>query len=375
VKGGNLVRKKRTTTMVRFGILLLILVGSMVVHYLHSLGGPGYPSVHSICPYGGLEGLWALLSGQANISKIYSGTFALFILTVLFAILFRRSFCGKICPFGALQELIGWISPKKIKVPKKVDQVLSKLKYVLLGITILMAWVTATLWMSPYDPWAAFSHIYKGEELLGEFLVGTILLIVTVATSLFVKRSFCRYLCPAGAFYALLGKISPYKVVREDQKCTSCGICTKACPVDIEVHTQKKITTAECISCNECVTVCPKSDGMIGVSFGKKKIKPMVALLSIVVLFFGSLMVLDAMGLYQVNLPTVEEIEEKKEYLKIIDLRGSMTIEQGAFYTGKTLEAFYEIMEIPPEVPKDTLLKYVNEYVPGYDFHAMKAKK
>lgn len=366
---------RKRSGIVRWVILGVILCGSMLIHYLHLIGGVRYPSVHSICPYGGIENLWAWLAGRANIQKIFSGTMVLFFLTIVFALVFRRSFCGNICPFGALQELLGLLSPKRIKIPGAIDKHLRKGKYIVLILSAVMAWVTLSLWLSPFDPWAAFAHIYKGEEMLEEYLIGTIVLVVTVVASLFIRRAFCKYLCPAGALYAIIGKLSPYKVVRDSKKCIKCGACTQECPMDIEVHSLESVTTAECISCNRCVEVCPGAGSMIYTKLAGFSCKPLVSVMASVAIFFGSILLLDAAGLYRVSLPTEAEIAEKAEYLGISDLRGSMTIEQGAFYTEKELGEFYIIMEIPKEVPKDTLLKYVNQYVPGYDFHLMKAKK
>lgn len=367
--------KIRISSLIRWIVLGIILIGSMVIHYLHLNGGTQYPSVHAICPYGGIENLWEWLSGQANISKIFSGTMILFFLTAVLAIVSRRSFCGNICPFGALQEFLGLLVPKKFKVPEKIDGVLRKTKYVLLVVSLGMAWYTATLWLSPFDPWAAFAHMYKGEELLNEYLIGTILLVIVVIASLFNKRFFCKYLCPAGAMYGIIGKISPFKIERNEKTCTNCKVCTNKCPMDIEVHKMDKITTAECISCARCVDVCPAKSGTIAPKAAGYSVKPLIVVLSTIVIFFGTIWVLNAAGLYTVSIPTQEEIEQEQSYIPIRDIRGSMTIEQGAFYTGKDLDEFYSIMEIPKSVPKETLLKSVVMYVPGYDFHAMKAAK
>lgn len=365
----------KKTSLIRWTILAIILFGSMFIHYLHLSEGVKYPSVHAICPYGGLENLWTWLSGQANIQKIFSGTMALLFITIIFAVVFKRSFCGNICPFGALQELLGFVFPKKFTISYKVDKHLRKVKYVILILSVFMAWITASLWLSPYDPWAAFGHIFKPQDMFAEYTIGAVILIITLIASLFNKRFFCKYLCPAGALYAIVGKMSPMKIERNSKTCINCGICTKKCPMDIEVHKAEMITSGECITCGRCVDVCPGSGDMIAVKAAGRNIKPLLAVLISITVFFGSIFILDAVGMYTVSLPTQQEIEEKGDYIGIQDLRGSMTIEQGAFYTGKTLEEFYSIMEIPKEISKETQLKSVFLYAPGYDFHSIKAKK
>lgn len=82
--------------------------------YMHQvLGGGKSPSIHALCPYGGLESFLTLLMTGTYVNKIYMGTMVLFVLTVVLVILFRRSFCGSICPFGGLQEFF-WIAWAKI---------------------------------------------------------------------------------------------------------------------------------------------------------------------------------------------------------------------------------------------------------------------
>jgi hypothetical protein len=147
---------------------ILVLVGLLIwvtyESYMHQvLGGGKAPSIHALCPYGALESLYTLLLTGSFIKKIYSGTVVLLVLTVALAVLFRRSFCGLLCPFGALQEVFAKLGQKIFKkrfiIPQKIDQIFRYLKYVVLVLTVGMAWYYGSLWMAPYDPYAAFSHI------------------------------------------------------------------------------------------------------------------------------------------------------------------------------------------------------------------------
>jgi hypothetical protein len=72
--------------------------------------------------------------------------------------------------------------------------------------------------------------------------------------------------------------------------------------------------------------------------------------------------------------PPLSQVKESGNYLKITELRGSMSIETGAEYTGIELPEFYKLMEIPETVPKETWLRDVSSYVPGYDFHVIRDK-
>ncbi|HEY5525292.1 MAG TPA: 4Fe-4S binding protein, partial [Clostridium sp.] len=111
----------------RYILLAIFLIHITVEAYLHQLlGGGEAPSIHALCPYGALESLYSLSFGGIFIGKIFSGTLIILIITLLIALIFRRSFCGLICPFGALQEFFGLIGKKIFKkrfiMPSKIDK-------------------------------------------------------------------------------------------------------------------------------------------------------------------------------------------------------------------------------------------------------------
>lgn len=357
---------------IRNVILFLILICSVVLHYLHLYGGNQYPSVHALCPNGGLENLWAFLGGRSNIQKIFSGTMTLFFLTLVFSLIFGRSFCGNICPFGALFEFIGKIRKKKIEIPKNIDKYLRYLKYLILLIVTYMAWKTATLWISPYDPYTAFAHLGSGMELFSEMPIALIILIIILIVSIFINRFFCRYLCPAGALYALISKFSFLKIKRNT--CLNCSTCSRSCPMGIDVKNLKEIKGGECIACSLCVNNCPDSNKYIGFNLFGKKIKTLNFLIINLIFFFGSLVILNSFGLLRFSLPKIETIQKTQDFIKFEDLKGSMSIELGAQYTGKELLEFRKLMEIPSTVPKETLLKDISNTVVGYDFHVAKTR-
>lgn len=367
------MKKRKLANLTRLAILGIILGVTMLINYLHLHGGEIYPSVHAVCPVGGLENLWAWIAGRGNLQKLFSGTMTLFFFTLVFALVFGRAFCGNICPFGALQEFIGKFNKNKFVVPKSLDKYLRFGKYIILALVTVMAWSTMTIWISPYDPYTAFAHIWSGSELFAENGIGFAILIIVVVASVFVDRFFCKYLCPAGAMYGVISKLSPTKIKRDN--CSQCGACTKVCPMNIEVAKTSTVTSPECIACGQCIDICPSKKAEIKMTFFGKNINTLVFVFATVVIFFGSIFIFDVLGLYQVTVPSIDNVQQSGNYIKISDLRGSMTIEDGAMYTGMELSDFYKIMEIPDSVPNDTRLKEVVNYVPNYDFHVIKASK
>lgn len=357
----------------RWSLLALFVVLVSIAAYLHQvLGGGKAPSIHALCPFGGIESLYTFFTTGGFIEKIFSGTMILFVITLVIAIIFRRSFCGLICPFGAIQEFFGKLGQKIFKkkfiMPRKIDKPLRYLKYVILAITVFYAWKTAGLWMSPYDSWSAYSHLPEGiSSVWAESAIGLILLIITVVGSIIYDRFFCKYLCPVGAFYAIVGRFSSYRVVRDENKCIDCGICSKECPVNIDVQYFKEVKSAECISCQTCVLNCPK-EGALKLKQGKYTISPIVTIIIVMVLFFGSIFAFQAAGIYKLT----PDALESGQSIKYDEIKGYMTIEEAAKATKTELKDFYIKFKIPENVAKDVKMKEIQNVSPGYDFDSAK---
>ncbi len=367
------MKNNKMIEYLRWILLALFVVLISIAAYLHQiLGGAKAPSIHALCPFGGLESLYTFFTTGGLIEKIFSGTMILFAITLVIAIIFRRSFCGLICPFGAIQELFGKLGQrlfkKKYIMPRRIDKPLRYLKYVILVITILYAWKTAGLWMSPYDPWSAYVHLPEGfSSVWAESSVGLIILIITVVGSLVYDRFFCKYICPMGALYAIVGKFSPHRVTRDENKCIDCGICNKKCPVNIDVQHLKEVKSSECINCQICVLNCPK-EGALKLSQGKRKISPLVTIIVVMALFFGSIFAFQAAGIYKLT----PEALKAGESINYDEIKGYMTIEEAAKATKTDLEDFYSKFKIPENVPKDVKMKEIKNVSPEYDLDGVK---
>ena len=80
----------------------------------------------------------------------------------------------------------------------------------------------------------------------------TLLLLLILLSTVFLFRSFCRFLCPLGAFYGLFHRFSLFGMRVDKEKCTDCGACIRHCKLDV-----KKVGDTECIQCGECIESCP----------------------------------------------------------------------------------------------------------------------
>lgn len=363
----------RIVRYLRWGLLALLTVMVTLASYMHiTLGGGKAPSIHALCPYGGLESLYQVFSAGTFISKIFSGTLILFGITLAVALLFRRSFCGVICPFGAIQEFFAVIGSKLFKqrqvIPLWLDKPFRYLKYGVLFFTVFYAWKTAGLWMAPYDPWSAYAHLPEGlASVWSEAAIGLILLGITVAGSILYDRFFCKYLCPMGALYAVIGKLSPFNVVRNEDLCIDCGNCNRVCPMNIDIQHSTKVNSAECINCSLCVLDCPKA-GALENKISKQTVTPFLSILLVVILFFGSIFAAQAAGVYAM----LPEQLKTGETITYSEIKGYMSIQDAAAAVNSDLHEFYKKFGIPETVPETTLMKAISETVPGFDFDGMK---
>jgi uncharacterized protein with FMN-binding domain len=113
-----------------------------------------------------------------------------------------------------------------------------------------------------------------GENSLSGIIFTVILGLIAIASSL-VERFFCRYLCPMGALFSILSKISLGKIAKPTQKCGSCKVCTKNCAMGIDLYNREDVRGGECINCMKCVEVCPRKNTAFTIVGAK--IKPIFA--------------------------------------------------------------------------------------------------
>lgn len=197
---------------------------------------------------------------------------AVLIIFILFAIIFKRSFCGFLCLVGALQRGVGYIGfkflRKRVTVPATLDKYLRAVKYIILTgfVALSIASGKLLLLVSVDDVFEQYSIILPGLAW-----ISIILMFVTIIGSFFIDNFFCKYICIQGAMAGVAGRFSPSGIVRCEDKCINCKLCTKNCPSNLEVHKMKKVISTECFNCQKCLAVCPKK-GALTNSFAGIKI-------------------------------------------------------------------------------------------------------
>ncbi|WP_244595628.1 NosR/NirI family protein [Bosea lathyri] len=165
----------------------------------------------------------------------------------------RGPFCGWLCPFGALQELINniaqWLKVPQIKVPWGLHERLWPIKYIIfLGLfglslySVALAEVLAEV--EPFKTAIILKFVRDWP-----FVIYALTLL---AAGLFIERFFCRYLCPLGAALAIPGRIRMFEWLKRWPECGSpCQRCANECPVQA-IHPEGQINVNECIYCMHC---------------------------------------------------------------------------------------------------------------------------
>lgn len=185
-----------------------------------------------------------------------------FILTAaipaIFTVIFGRFFCGWICPATFVYELndsLGtWL--RKAGLPISQRRMDRRLKYLVLGIgAVLSAATGAVLFAAIYPPAIIGREIYYAVAV-GGFGGGTVFFLLTLLFDLMVsRRGVCRYLCPGGALYALLGRYRVFRIQRIVTSCNDCAKCNVVCQFDL--NPLRDDFGQECNNCTACIAVCP----------------------------------------------------------------------------------------------------------------------
>lgn len=337
------------------------LVGVTVLAFLHQRL-QGMPSIDALDPFGGLETILKFVAGGEILKKIEPGTIILFGAVVVLGVVLSRFFCGWFCAFGALQAVFGWLGKKlfgrRFTVPAKLDAALRWIKYPLLLAIIYLTWRAGELVIRPYDPMAAYGHLSAGlGAVWAEFAVGLVALVVVMLLSMLYERAFCKYLCPLGAFNAILSRVPLFRIRREKSSCISCSKCDRVCPMNIQVSKAEKIGSAECIACLECVTACPTKKSTLATSLAGKIVRPAAIVALGLAVYLAAALVGQGLGMLRFAPQSLQE-RARSGSLKVEDIKGSSSYAMVAQSFGIEPERLYRELGLDPKkVPPETMLK------------------
>ena len=233
------------------------------------------PAASGACPIGAFQAVVG--SSKFRFSYYITG------FLILLGVLLGRFICGFLCPFGWLQDLLHKLPTKKLSTKKLKPLTYLKYAVLLVMVVLLPALMAGSAGIG--DPFfckylcpqgvlegaiplsIANSGIRAALGSLFSWKLGVLLAIVGLSVVFY--RPFCKWLCPLGAFYALLNRASLFQMKVDKKKCVSCGKCARVCKMDVDVT--KTPNHTECIRCGMCISACPVKAVRFRYGFGNGK--------------------------------------------------------------------------------------------------------
>lgn len=203
--------------------------------------------------------LQVMLAYKHVVLNLVIGTTTVFVMWLLLG---GRTFCSWVCPYHLVAEwaemLHVWLVNKKIIKNHTFHRKTRSAFYVIFALLALISGYTVFETISPtgilsraliYGPGVAL--IWVGLLLLFEIFVS--------------RRAWCRYVCPIGVTYGVVGTLSPLRVTYNAEACHHEGDCRKICEVphvlDLTIRGRANAVnqdiTSDCTRCGMCVDICP----------------------------------------------------------------------------------------------------------------------
>lgn len=188
--------------------------------------------------------IFQLMEWSFPIFRYNVSWYVLMLFTVVSTVFWGRLYCGRICAFGALTQLMDRVIPSRFRfeLPQRFDKRAIYVKYIILLTVMVYFLVTKDNFIyKVVEPFWMFT--FSGSALM--WILLTLLLLVTV----FIRNFYCRYLCSVGAALGLLSNLTIFGIKRWKQ-CDTCKLCEKVC--EWGAIQGPKISVAECVRCDDC---------------------------------------------------------------------------------------------------------------------------
>jgi polyferredoxin len=211
--------------------------------------------------------------------------------------IFGRMFCSWGCPFGLVQDIIGFLSSRfnKYEPTQSTNNNMRQIGEFITGATVLVSliigvgvglgeqntisasfgdfadqpWVTLSpaTFLFTVIPllfyWGGIENFFNWDKLVLIdllFWIRFVIFVAAIILIIYIPRGWCRWICPVGIIMGVIGKNSIIGVGRSITKCNHCGICEDVCPMGVRIlsHSPEKVRSEHCTNCLDCVGACPE---------------------------------------------------------------------------------------------------------------------
>jgi ferredoxin-type protein NapH len=201
---------------------------------------------------------------QGAFEGVAVGSVIVFALMALFSLFFGRAFCGWVCPLGGMQDCLALASDKKARGKRR-----NWIKYFIFvpWLAFIVVGAVVAKGIKKVDFFYMTNHGISISDIHSLIIYFVVITVVTVMALVAGKRSFCHYACWMAPFM-IIGtkikdglKIPSLHLTASTEKCSNCKLCSKQCPMSLEVDAmvnRNNMKNSECILCGQCVDSCPR---------------------------------------------------------------------------------------------------------------------
>jgi len=228
------------------------------------------------------------------VPAILGGLLGLLLLQLALVLVFGRIYCSVICPAGVFQDIINrlfCIGKKKKKGSRRFGyrKPMNYLRYILLGLIVVLALFGSIELLLALDPYSNFGriaanlfrpavvwinniladilaradnytlfHVTLTTVTMAGLIAGVIALLIFIVMVVTRGRLFCNTLCPVGALLSLVSRYSLFRISIDEKKCISCGLCEQSCKAEAINVKEFSVDHSRCVDCFNCVSSCKK---------------------------------------------------------------------------------------------------------------------